>query len=518
MVNVVRDNLMKSKILFLIAECFLLSAAVFCQSPVVTQKINVLLQNPPVPPRSAGASVVGNHGPQMYCYWVVATNSNGKASPYGPACINDGPITLSSANYNMVSWAAPPDATSYDLLRTSTRTAPTGACNCAVATGITALSQPDQSNSLNSYTVNTFVDGSLDDYLTNPNGQLQCLLPDGVTSCLSGGGSVGPGTPGTIPVFVTSSTIGNSFLTQTTSSTQNVLTFKHPSGGGDDCTMVNDSSGDPLSVNCQGGGFQVTDGSIIISGAVESILNMGDTAGGNLIVSTDGSSNASSFSSSSGFEFTGGLAKFDDGIATTASGGAGGFVNLTEGTAQSAASGHDILYADSTAHCIKYSANDGSFVCLPTSSGGGKTVTIGYAGFSLAASTAYYLGKVSGWNADTGFADNSLAAPITAAGNPTSISCSSLSGSPPSGGDASLATTLAVCDASTPSGSPTCGSGGSGTQSWTINARDTVTGSPTTLTGPSMNPGDAWALQITTPAWTSGPYTIYITCTVSFTN
>ena len=44
---------------------------------------------------------------------------------------------------------------------------------------------------------------------------------------------------------------------------------------------------------------------------------------------------------------------------------------MTEGTAPSAAASHDILYADSTAHCIKQSLNNGSFACI----GAGGTTT-----------------------------------------------------------------------------------------------------------------------------------------------
>ena len=49
--------------------------------------------------------------------------------------------------------------------------------------------------------------------------------------------------------------------------------------------------------------------------------------------------------------------------------GQGGTLNALEGTAATAAAGHDILYADSTAHCLEYSANGGSFACI--GSGGG---------------------------------------------------------------------------------------------------------------------------------------------------
>jgi hypothetical protein len=56
--------------------------------------------------------------------------------------------------------------------------------------------------------------------------------------------------------------------------------------------------------------------------------------------------------------------------------GQGGTWNATEGTAPSAAAGHDILYADSTAHCIKQSLNNGSFACLGAASGTVTSVAV----------------------------------------------------------------------------------------------------------------------------------------------
>ncbi len=44
--------------------------------------------------------------------------------------------------------------------------------------------------------------------------------------------------------------------------------------------------------------------------------------------------------------------------------GNGGIFDSTEGTAPSATSGHDIIYGDSTSHCLKISNNGGGFTCL----------------------------------------------------------------------------------------------------------------------------------------------------------
>jgi hypothetical protein len=64
-------------------------------------------------------------------------------------------------------------------------------------------------------------------------------------------------------------------------------------------------------------------------------------------------------------------------IAIAVAGTQGGTADLTEGTAPSAAAGHDILYADSTAHCIEQSLNGGSFACLGTGGSGPTLQTNG---------------------------------------------------------------------------------------------------------------------------------------------
>lgn len=65
-------------------------------------------------------------------------------------------------------------------------------------------------------------------------------------------------------------------------------------------------------------------------------------------------------------------------IAVNVSGGQGGTADLTEGTTATGAAGHDVLYADSTAHCIKQSLNGGSFSCLGSGGGGLSGQTTNY--------------------------------------------------------------------------------------------------------------------------------------------
>jgi hypothetical protein len=58
------------------------------------------------------------------------------------------------------------------VLRTSNTGPPFGACNCAVATGLTGNTVNDQTNALNAYTVNTLDPGTLNVVLQDVNGAL----------------------------------------------------------------------------------------------------------------------------------------------------------------------------------------------------------------------------------------------------------------------------------------------------------------------------------------------------------
>lgn len=88
------------------------------------------------PPTSASTRVVGTTGQQTLYYWVVARYPSGYSSPVGPASAFQtvGAANLSVTNYVAVSWSAMPQATGYDVLRSTTPTfpAPAGCTACAV--------------------------------------------------------------------------------------------------------------------------------------------------------------------------------------------------------------------------------------------------------------------------------------------------------------------------------------------------------------------------------------------------
>ena len=141
----------------------------FAQSaPSVTtsQLVQPVFTLNPVPVSLSG-QVVGQGGPQTYYYWTVTNYTLGATSPFGPVAVSQAPYTLSSGDYVQLFPAYIPGIVSVDILRTSTPQAPSGACNCAVATAVTSGSVNDQSNSLSSYTVNPINVNSFQTTLTN---------------------------------------------------------------------------------------------------------------------------------------------------------------------------------------------------------------------------------------------------------------------------------------------------------------------------------------------------------------
>ncbi len=159
--------------------------------PVTTQTLAIPLLNAPQSPQSLTDSQVGTPGPtsSIYYYWVVADFLVGNSTPAGPVPAYNANTTLNGSNYNMQSWAPVANAVSYDVLRTTTPTMPTGACACAVVVATTSTTANDQSNSLNAYTVNTFNPNNvlvqIDNEATGPGTSL-LTIRQGATSPTAG--------------------------------------------------------------------------------------------------------------------------------------------------------------------------------------------------------------------------------------------------------------------------------------------------------------------------------------------
>lgn len=84
-------------------------------------------------------------------YWVQAIYPGGRApiSTYSAAV---GIATLTRNSFVQVSWPAMPGAIAYDVFRTTSTSAPTGACNCAIAVRTTSTTARDFGTLIN-YTV-----------------------------------------------------------------------------------------------------------------------------------------------------------------------------------------------------------------------------------------------------------------------------------------------------------------------------------------------------------------------------
>jgi hypothetical protein len=127
----------------------------------------------PIAPQPLGAAAVtgtptaGNFFNYTYYFWLVSEFTLGNSAPSKAIPCYNAPQTLSGSNYCSFSWQAVPGANSYDVLMTTSPQAPGGTGNYAVTTGITSTSISVQSNSLSSYTVNTFVPASYGLSLTN---------------------------------------------------------------------------------------------------------------------------------------------------------------------------------------------------------------------------------------------------------------------------------------------------------------------------------------------------------------
>lgn len=129
----------------------LLIAALVCSSIGMNAQQLIFPQAPPAPT----ARFFGTTASTSYYYWVLARYPWGTSAPSNPGFITNGSSSLSSANIINVSWASVPSATGYDLLRTSSNSAPSGSCNCALIVNTTLTSYNDIGNSLLTYTLAT---------------------------------------------------------------------------------------------------------------------------------------------------------------------------------------------------------------------------------------------------------------------------------------------------------------------------------------------------------------------------
>ena len=151
----------------------------------------------PVP--GASIAVVGQPGQATWYFWASANYQIGNViSAIGS--IQNAPNTLSSGNYvSIFPTQYPGGVASVDILATKTSLAPTGACNCAVATGLTGGGANFQSNTLSSYTVNLLNPAAYQLVIRNEvvgSGSAHMLLRNAYTGALICDLSIGCGSGG----------------------------------------------------------------------------------------------------------------------------------------------------------------------------------------------------------------------------------------------------------------------------------------------------------------------------------
>ena len=113
-------------------------------------------QVPNVPPQVNTSFVVTSSsqtGSATYWYWIVTNQSGVYSQPAGAFPAYNAPAALSSSASVTINWSALGGGYTYDVLRTATSAMPSGACNCAVATGLTKTTATD-TGTLSAYSVN----------------------------------------------------------------------------------------------------------------------------------------------------------------------------------------------------------------------------------------------------------------------------------------------------------------------------------------------------------------------------
>ena len=132
------------------------SVANWAQDPIKTLQLTFPLNSSDTPATQANLVLIGNPGPNAACYWLVSHFTLGEGIPQPIGCLNALPNSLSASNYVVITPLYPAGVLNLDVLKTPTSTAPSGACNCAVATAVASGAINDQSNSTSSYTLNAY--------------------------------------------------------------------------------------------------------------------------------------------------------------------------------------------------------------------------------------------------------------------------------------------------------------------------------------------------------------------------
>jgi hypothetical protein len=118
------------------------------------QQVDFFANTPPaVQASQISTQRVGPAGTRDLYYWIVANYPIGNSFVAGPSLAHQAPDVMTGINYVQVSWPAVPGAISYDVLRTTTQTFPTGAVTIAAITGLINPLYINNTDTLTSYTL-----------------------------------------------------------------------------------------------------------------------------------------------------------------------------------------------------------------------------------------------------------------------------------------------------------------------------------------------------------------------------
>jgi hypothetical protein len=139
---------------------------------------------PTAPPSQPNVTTIGASGSNTYCYWISATRAVGETTLSPAGCTFSGLNSLSTNNFNRVSWTAVSGAISYRVFRTPSSATPTGTGLFLVST-TSSLTVDDQSASLQTATIpeiNTTDTRTLQQVrVTVPPAQAVAISPSQVT-------------------------------------------------------------------------------------------------------------------------------------------------------------------------------------------------------------------------------------------------------------------------------------------------------------------------------------------------
>ena len=141
----------------------------------------------PAPVPGASIALVGQPGQTTWYFWASANYQLGSVVSY-LGSVSNAPNTLSGSNYiSIIPTGYPGGVLTVDILATTGPLAPVGACNCAIATGLTSGGANFQSNTLSSYSVSILNPQAFNLRLTNEvtgTGAVSLVLRNAYTGAL----------------------------------------------------------------------------------------------------------------------------------------------------------------------------------------------------------------------------------------------------------------------------------------------------------------------------------------------